>query len=79
MAVQSPMSGFSVMKQVLPQLWLQAGLNRVKISQAAAELIQLCLKNASHSADWSVFKYTSLQTPESLFLSEVSKPLFMNQ
>ena len=38
------------------------------------------------SADWSIFKYKSLQTPESLFLFVVrriltrfSKPLFINQ
>lgn len=46
MAVQSHMSGFSAVKKLLPQLWLEVGLNRVEVSQAAADLIQFCLKHA---------------------------------
>ncbi|KAB0343684.1 hypothetical protein FD754_020610 [Muntiacus muntjak] len=45
------MSGsFSVaaMKKVVQQLRLEAELNRVKSSQAAADLKQFCLQNAQH-------------------------------
>ncbi|KAB0361267.1 hypothetical protein FD754_005423 [Muntiacus muntjak] len=69
---QCAISGSSrtaAMKKVVQQLWLEAGLNRVKVSQAAADLKQCCLQNAQHDLlHWSTFKYKSLQTPESLFL-----------
>nr|XP_048273567.1 guanine nucleotide-binding protein G(I)/G(S)/G(O) subunit gamma-5-like [Myodes glareolus] len=50
-AVQSAISGSSsvaAMKMVVQQLPLEAGLNRVKVSQAAADLKQVCLQNAQH-------------------------------
>ncbi|XP_076007527.1 guanine nucleotide-binding protein G(I)/G(S)/G(O) subunit gamma-5 [Genypterus blacodes] len=43
------MSGSSnivAMKKVVQQLRLEAGINRVKVSQAAADLQQFCLQNA---------------------------------
>nr|CAG9553632.1 heterotrimeric guanine nucleotide-binding protein 3l4 [Rattus norvegicus] len=45
------MSGsFSItaMKKVVQQLRLEARFNRVKVSQAAADLKQFCLQNAQH-------------------------------
>ncbi|XP_035294975.1 guanine nucleotide-binding protein G(I)/G(S)/G(O) subunit gamma-5-like [Cricetulus griseus] len=45
------MSGSSIiasMKKVVQQLWLEAGLNRMKVFQAAADLKQFCLQNAQH-------------------------------
>uniref|UniRef100_A0ABI7XQK5 Guanine nucleotide-binding protein subunit gamma n=1 Tax=Felis catus TaxID=9685 RepID=A0ABI7XQK5_FELCA len=50
-ALASAMSGSSsvaAMKKVVQQLRLEAGLNRVKVSQAAADLKQFCLQNAQH-------------------------------
>ncbi|XP_003905172.3 guanine nucleotide-binding protein G(I)/G(S)/G(O) subunit gamma-5 [Papio anubis] len=50
-AVVCTMSGSSsvaAMKKVVQQLRLEAGLNRVKVSQAAADLKQFCLQNAQH-------------------------------
>ncbi|XP_036014149.1 guanine nucleotide-binding protein G(I)/G(S)/G(O) subunit gamma-5 [Mus musculus] len=41
-------SRVATMKQVVQQLWLEAKLNRVKVSQAAADLKQFCLQNAQH-------------------------------
>ncbi|XP_052051318.1 guanine nucleotide-binding protein G(I)/G(S)/G(O) subunit gamma-5-like [Apodemus sylvaticus] len=38
----------ATMKKVVQQLRLEAGLNRVKVSQAAADLKQFCLQNAQH-------------------------------
>uniref|UniRef100_A0A8C6DN79 Guanine nucleotide-binding protein subunit gamma n=1 Tax=Moschus moschiferus TaxID=68415 RepID=A0A8C6DN79_MOSMO len=35
-------------KKVVQKLRLEAGLNRVKVSQAAAVLKQFCLQNAQH-------------------------------
>ncbi|XP_041862346.1 guanine nucleotide-binding protein G(I)/G(S)/G(O) subunit gamma-5 [Melanotaenia boesemani] len=43
------MSGSSnivAMKKIVQQLRLEAGINRVKVSQAAADLQQFCLQNA---------------------------------
>nr|CAG9553802.1 heterotrimeric guanine nucleotide-binding protein 3L7 [Myotis lucifugus] len=43
------MSGSSrvtAMKKVVQQLRLEAGLNRMKVSQAAADVKQFCLQNA---------------------------------
>uniref|UniRef100_A0A3Q3WAY8 Guanine nucleotide-binding protein subunit gamma n=1 Tax=Mola mola TaxID=94237 RepID=A0A3Q3WAY8_MOLML len=43
------MSGSSsivAMKKVVQQLRLEAGINRVKVSQAAADLQKFCLQNA---------------------------------
>ncbi|KAK7889447.1 hypothetical protein WMY93_025007 [Mugilogobius chulae] len=36
------------MKKMVLQLRLEAGVNRVKVSQAAADLQQFCLQNAPH-------------------------------
>ncbi|XP_050002288.1 guanine nucleotide-binding protein G(I)/G(S)/G(O) subunit gamma-5-like [Alexandromys fortis] len=50
-AVPSATSGsssFAAMKKVVQQFRLEAGLNRVKVSQAAADLKQFCLQNAQH-------------------------------
>ncbi|XP_032609733.2 guanine nucleotide-binding protein G(I)/G(S)/G(O) subunit gamma-5-like [Hylobates moloch] len=50
-AVACTMSGSSsiaAMKKVVQQLRLEAGLNRIKVSQAAADLKQFCLQNAQH-------------------------------
>ncbi|XP_060023793.1 guanine nucleotide-binding protein G(I)/G(S)/G(O) subunit gamma-5-like [Lagenorhynchus albirostris] len=41
-------SSIAAMKKVVQQLRLEAGLNRVKVSQAAADLKQFCLRNAQH-------------------------------
>nr|XP_042124612.1 guanine nucleotide-binding protein G(I)/G(S)/G(O) subunit gamma-5-like [Peromyscus maniculatus bairdii] len=41
-------SSVTAMKKVVQQLRLEAGLNRVKVSQAAADLKQFCLQNAQH-------------------------------
>ena len=41
-------SSVTAMKKVVQQLWLEAALNRVKVSQAAADLKQFCLQNAQH-------------------------------
>ncbi|NP_001085370.1 guanine nucleotide binding protein (G protein), gamma 5 S homeolog [Xenopus laevis] len=38
----------SAMKKVVHQLRLEASHNRVKVSQAAADLKQFCLQNAQH-------------------------------
>nr|XP_039329421.1 guanine nucleotide-binding protein G(I)/G(S)/G(O) subunit gamma-5-like [Saimiri boliviensis boliviensis] len=46
------MSGSScieAMKKVFQQLWLEARLNRIKVSQAAANLKQFCLQDAQHN------------------------------
>ncbi|XP_034035819.1 guanine nucleotide-binding protein G(I)/G(S)/G(O) subunit gamma-5-like [Thalassophryne amazonica] len=43
------MSGSSniiVMKKIVQQLRLEAGINRVKVSQAAADLQQFCIQHA---------------------------------
>ncbi|XP_069837576.1 guanine nucleotide-binding protein G(I)/G(S)/G(O) subunit gamma-5 [Dendropsophus ebraccatus] len=38
----------SAMKKVVQQLRVEAGINRVKVSQAAAELKTFCMQNAQH-------------------------------
>ncbi|KAM3915497.1 guanine nucleotide-binding protein G(I)/G(S)/G(O) subunit gamma-5 [Leptodactylus fuscus] len=38
----------SAMKKVVQQLRVEAGINRVKVSQAAADLKQFCMNNAQH-------------------------------
>nr|XP_042132098.1 guanine nucleotide-binding protein G(I)/G(S)/G(O) subunit gamma-5-like [Peromyscus maniculatus bairdii]XP_042132099.1 guanine nucleotide-binding protein G(I)/G(S)/G(O) subunit gamma-5-like [Peromyscus maniculatus bairdii] len=43
-------SSVTAMKKVVQQLWLEAGLNHVKVSQAAADLKQFCLQNAQHDS-----------------------------
>ncbi|XP_069334242.1 guanine nucleotide-binding protein G(I)/G(S)/G(O) subunit gamma-5 [Eulemur rufifrons] len=51
LALACAMSGSSsvaAMKKVVQQLRMEAGLNRVKVSQAAADLKQFCLQNAQH-------------------------------
>ncbi|XP_005993909.1 guanine nucleotide-binding protein G(I)/G(S)/G(O) subunit gamma-5 [Latimeria chalumnae] len=45
------MSGSSnvvAMKKIVQQLRFEANINRVKVSQAAADLKQFCLQNAQH-------------------------------
>ncbi|XP_077463084.1 guanine nucleotide-binding protein G(I)/G(S)/G(O) subunit gamma-5 [Stigmatopora argus] len=45
------MSGSSsivAMKKIVQQLRFEAGINRVKVSMAAADLQQFCLHNAQH-------------------------------
>ncbi|XP_047376888.1 guanine nucleotide-binding protein G(I)/G(S)/G(O) subunit gamma-5-like [Sciurus carolinensis] len=45
------MSGSSsvpAVKKVVQQLWLEAWLNCVKVSQAASDWKQFCLQNAQH-------------------------------
>ena len=41
-------SSVAAMKKVVQQLWLEAGLNQVTVSQAAANIKQFCLQNAQH-------------------------------
>ncbi|XP_059759227.1 guanine nucleotide-binding protein G(I)/G(S)/G(O) subunit gamma-5-like [Balaenoptera ricei] len=41
-------SSVAAMKRVVQQIRLEAGLNPVKVSQAAADLKQFCLRNAQH-------------------------------
>ena len=41
-------SSVTAMKKVVQQLWLEAGLNQVTVSQAAANIKQFCLQNAQH-------------------------------
>uniref|UniRef100_A0A8C2WE92 Guanine nucleotide-binding protein subunit gamma n=1 Tax=Chinchilla lanigera TaxID=34839 RepID=A0A8C2WE92_CHILA len=41
-------SSVGTIKEVVQQLRLEAGLNRVKVSQAAADLKQCCMRNAQH-------------------------------
>ncbi|XP_018417366.1 PREDICTED: guanine nucleotide-binding protein G(I)/G(S)/G(O) subunit gamma-5 [Nanorana parkeri] len=38
----------SAMRKMVQQLRLEASINRVKVSQAAAELKQFCMQNAQH-------------------------------
>nr|XP_033772588.1 guanine nucleotide-binding protein G(I)/G(S)/G(O) subunit gamma-5 [Geotrypetes seraphini]XP_033815491.1 guanine nucleotide-binding protein G(I)/G(S)/G(O) subunit gamma-5 [Geotrypetes seraphini] len=44
----SSTSSLATMKKMVQQLRLEASLNRVKVSQAAAELKQFCLQNEAH-------------------------------
>ncbi|KAF7665907.1 hypothetical protein LDENG_00127060 [Lucifuga dentata] len=44
----SSSSSIVAMKKIVQQLRLEAGINRVKVSQAAADLQQFCLQNAQH-------------------------------
>ncbi|XP_069088398.1 guanine nucleotide-binding protein G(I)/G(S)/G(O) subunit gamma-5 [Pleurodeles waltl] len=41
-------SNVTTMRKMVHQLRLEASLNRVKVSQAAADLKQFCLQNAPH-------------------------------
>ncbi|XP_062306365.1 guanine nucleotide-binding protein G(I)/G(S)/G(O) subunit gamma-5 [Osmerus eperlanus] len=43
-------SNIMAMKKVVQQLRFEASINRVKVSQAAADLQQFCLQNANHDA-----------------------------
>ncbi|XP_045706471.1 guanine nucleotide-binding protein G(I)/G(S)/G(O) subunit gamma-5-like [Phyllostomus hastatus] len=45
---KSGSSGVTAMKKVGQQLWLEVGLNSVKVFQAAADLKQFCLENAQY-------------------------------
>ncbi|XP_072275669.1 guanine nucleotide-binding protein G(I)/G(S)/G(O) subunit gamma-5 [Pyxicephalus adspersus] len=38
----------SAMRKMVQQLRLEASINRVKVSQAAADLKQFCMQNAQH-------------------------------
>ncbi|XP_040196776.1 guanine nucleotide-binding protein G(I)/G(S)/G(O) subunit gamma-5 [Lithobates pipiens] len=38
----------SAMRKMVSQLRLEASINRVKVSQAAADLKQFCMQNAQH-------------------------------
>ncbi|XP_020504319.1 guanine nucleotide-binding protein G(I)/G(S)/G(O) subunit gamma-5 [Labrus bergylta] len=42
----SSSSSIAAMKKVVKQLRLEAGINRVKVSQAAVDLQQFCLQHA---------------------------------
>ncbi|XP_062849035.1 guanine nucleotide-binding protein G(I)/G(S)/G(O) subunit gamma-5 [Trichomycterus rosablanca] len=42
----SGVSNINAMKKVVQQLRFEANINRVKVSQAAAELQQFCMQNA---------------------------------
>uniref|UniRef100_A0A287ACS9 Guanine nucleotide-binding protein subunit gamma n=1 Tax=Sus scrofa TaxID=9823 RepID=A0A287ACS9_PIG len=44
----SASSSIATVKKAVQQLWRDSGLNRVKVSQAAADLKQFCLQNAQH-------------------------------
>uniref|UniRef100_A0A2K5QYG9 Guanine nucleotide-binding protein subunit gamma n=1 Tax=Cebus imitator TaxID=2715852 RepID=A0A2K5QYG9_CEBIM len=41
-------ASIAAMKKVVHRLQLEAGLNCVKVSQAAADLERFCLQNAQH-------------------------------
>ncbi|XP_042607600.1 guanine nucleotide-binding protein G(I)/G(S)/G(O) subunit gamma-10 isoform X1 [Cyprinus carpio] len=43
-------SSLTIMKRTVEQLKLEASLERIKVSQAAADLLQYCLQNASEDA-----------------------------
>uniref|UniRef100_A0A8C2G8N5 Guanine nucleotide-binding protein subunit gamma n=1 Tax=Cyprinus carpio TaxID=7962 RepID=A0A8C2G8N5_CYPCA len=43
-------SNLSTMKRTVEQLKLEASVDRIKVSQAAADLQQYCLQNASKDA-----------------------------
>ncbi|TEA41163.1 hypothetical protein DBR06_SOUSAS5610014 [Sousa chinensis] len=42
-------SSVAAVKKVVQQARLEAGLNPVKVSQAAADLKEFCLQNAQHN------------------------------
>ncbi|KAM9325214.1 guanine nucleotide-binding protein G(I)/G(S)/G(O) subunit gamma-5 [Gastrophryne carolinensis] len=44
----SATANVSAMRKMVQQLRLEASLNRVKVSQAAADLKQFCMQNAQH-------------------------------
>uniref|UniRef100_A0A8C9HSU7 Guanine nucleotide-binding protein subunit gamma n=1 Tax=Piliocolobus tephrosceles TaxID=591936 RepID=A0A8C9HSU7_9PRIM len=44
----STSSSVAAIKKVVQQLRLEAGLNRMKVFQAAADFKQFCLQNAQH-------------------------------
>ncbi|OCT59299.1 guanine nucleotide-binding protein G(I)/G(S)/G(O) subunit gamma-10 [Xenopus laevis] len=46
----SSSSNFSTMQRVVEQLKLEASVERIKVSQAAAELQQYCMQNACKDA-----------------------------
>ncbi|KAK6310873.1 hypothetical protein J4Q44_G00189280 [Coregonus suidteri] len=46
MAKMSGSSNLVAMKKVVQQLRFEASINRVKVSQAAADLQQFCMQNA---------------------------------
>uniref|UniRef100_A0A8C8U7L4 Guanine nucleotide-binding protein subunit gamma n=1 Tax=Peromyscus maniculatus bairdii TaxID=230844 RepID=A0A8C8U7L4_PERMB len=48
MCYQNGSVSYCLLKKCYLQLWLEAGLNCVKVSQAAADLKQFCLQNAQH-------------------------------
>ncbi|TDH08632.1 hypothetical protein EPR50_G00099550 [Perca flavescens] len=46
----SGLSNIVTMKKTVQQLRLEASINRVKVSQAAADLQQFCLQNAQQDS-----------------------------
>ncbi|XP_042544971.1 guanine nucleotide-binding protein G(I)/G(S)/G(O) subunit gamma-5-like [Dipodomys spectabilis] len=44
----SESSSVAAKKKVVQQLWMEARLYRMKVSQAAEDLKQFCLQNAQH-------------------------------
>ncbi|KAM9101100.1 guanine nucleotide-binding protein G(I)/G(S)/G(O) subunit gamma-10 [Phascolarctos cinereus] len=46
----SSSSNLSTMQRLVEQLKLEAGVERIKVSQAAAELQQYCMQNACKDA-----------------------------
>ncbi|GAB5575213.1 putative guanine nucleotide-binding protein G(I)/G(S)/G(O) subunit gamma-14 [Prionailurus iriomotensis] len=68
-------SSVAAMKKVVQQLRLEAGLNRVKSFPGSCRFETILSAECStrSPADWSIFKYKSLQTPESLFLFVVKR------
>ncbi|XP_050656281.1 guanine nucleotide-binding protein G(I)/G(S)/G(O) subunit gamma-5-like [Macaca thibetana thibetana] len=46
--VTSGSPSLAAIKKVLQQLWLEAGLNCIKVSQGSSNLKQFCLQNVPH-------------------------------
>ncbi|XP_045737298.1 guanine nucleotide-binding protein G(I)/G(S)/G(O) subunit gamma-5-like [Mirounga angustirostris] len=62
-------SSVATMKKVVQQLRREAGLNCVKVCQAAADLKQFCLQNAQHDPLLTgVSSSTNPFRPQKLFL-----------
>uniref|UniRef100_A0A8I5TH37 Guanine nucleotide-binding protein subunit gamma n=1 Tax=Pongo abelii TaxID=9601 RepID=A0A8I5TH37_PONAB len=81
----SASSSVAAMKKVVQQLWLEAELNRVKVSQAAADFKQFCLQNAQHdppltgiSSNTNPFRpRNSVPFCSKMNLSKVSQTFFL--
>uniref|UniRef100_A0A4W2GHF5 Guanine nucleotide-binding protein subunit gamma n=1 Tax=Bos indicus x Bos taurus TaxID=30522 RepID=A0A4W2GHF5_BOBOX len=48
MSGSSTVAAAKSLQSLVQQLWLEAGLNQVTVSQAAADIKQFCLQNAQH-------------------------------